>query len=316
MSQTWIGLLVGARESSGALVDHSGTVLARISVPAATGPEEALDGLQAMVRRLSSKAAKSGSDVGAVGVGFPGVVDPQDGDVHATRNALRAWIGVDPAARLRERVGLPVSVRNDVACVLLGELVAGAVRGERNVLVAYSSTGVGGAILLDGRLVVGRHGLAGHLGHVPVPGAQGLPCTCGGTGHVDSVASAAAMTRLYAERRALAPGDVPYLLAVSQARLSGDDVARQTLEQGGTALGAALGGASNLLEPEVLLLAGEAMADPIYRAALEREVADQLVAGGAAPDIRLAELAGDAQLIGAAMGARAFADADYSVAGL
>lgn len=299
-----IGLLLGSRDSSGALVDERGRVLARVSVPNADGPAAGVDGLVAMARTLTRRGTRLEAQIRAVGIGFPGVIDPTSGTVRGTRAALGAWRGTKLQEQLAERLDLPVRVRNDAVCILLAEAAVGCVVGERNVLLAYSSTGVGGALLLDGAIVTGRHGAAGHLGHVPSAAAAGRRCSCGGCGHLDSVASAEGMTRWYREQRHLSPGDAPYLRVVAQAAEQGDAVAQEALHQGGAALGTALGGVANLVEPEVIVLAGASAAHEVYRNAATEALAAELIPGGARPAVRVSQLGADAQLIGAALGAR------------
>ncbi len=303
-----IGMLVGSRDSSGALVAADGRVLARVSVPSTATPADGVEGLVGMATLLLRKAQRADVRVDRVGVGFPGVIDPADGSVRGTRFAMRAWRGSPLARMLQERLSLPVTVRNDVVNVMLGEQAAGAAVGEREVVLAYSSTGVGGALLLDGRIRLGRRGAAGHLGHVPAAAAAGLRCSCGGMGHLDSIASAAGVTRWYREQRHLDPADAPHLGAVTQAAARGDAVARAALAIGGSALGRELGGLSNLLEPDVIILAGESARDPYYRDAVEQALVGEIIPGNDAPELRLSALGGDAHLIGAALGVGGAAD--------
>ncbi len=298
-----IGLLLGSQDSSGALVDRTGRVLARVSVPNAATPHEGIEGLVGMAAQLRRKAVRLAAGVEAIGVGFPGVIDPIDGSVRGTRTALRTWRGIPLAAELQERLGRPVTVRNDVVGILLGESAVGAAVGERDVVLAYSSAGVGGAIMLGGRVLLGRRGAAGHLGHIQSPAAAGLRCSCGGMGHLDSIASTTGMTRWYREQRRLNPGDVPYLRVVTEAAARGDRVASQALRLGGSALGMALGGVANLLEPDVVVLAGESATDLEYRSAAVAALVAEVIPGNVLPEVRVAALGGDAQVIGAALGA-------------
>lgn len=292
-----IGLLLGSRDSAGALVGAEGEILARVSVPNAYGPQDGLQGLQAMVSRLVTKAERGGGGpVTGIGVGFPGVV--KDGVVRGTRVTWRSWLGYDLGGALGAATSLPVSIRNDVTCVLIGELAVGAAQGARNAVVAYSSHGVGGGLLIEGEVLTGA---AGHLGHLPVAAAAGMPCSCGGMGHVDSVASASGMTRLYRERRGLSAADVPHFGVVREAARSGEEIAVASLQVGGRALGSVLGGIVNLLAPELIVLAGESATEPIFATELAAAMAGELIPGADTPELRHAQLGGDAQLIGAAL---------------
>jgi glucokinase len=302
--QASIGLLLGSRDSSGVLLSPEGVVAGRVSVPNSSTVADGIDGLVGMVAQLLRKARRLQVAVESVGIGFPGVIDPAEGTVRGTRMALRAWRGVALAEMVSQRVGLPVVARNDVVCALLGEAALGSVVGERDVIMAYSSTGVGGAIMLGGQVRLGRRGAVGHLGHIPSEAAAGLRCSCGGVGHLDSIASAAGMTRWYRRQRHLDPSEAPYLRTVTEAAGHGDHLAVEALRTGGTALGMALGGLANLLEPDVIVLAGESANDPIYRAAVVDALNGEIIVGNAAPDLRLAALGGQAQVIGAALAPR------------
>jgi glucokinase len=303
LEQAAIGMLLGSRDSSGALVGRDGRVLARVSVPNAETPAEGVDGLVAMARSLARRAQRQGVTVAAAGVGFPGVVDPANGVVRGTRVAMRAWRGTPLRSDLEERIGLPVRVTNDAVSILIGEAAAGCVVGQRSVVLAYSSAGVGGAIMLDGEVRLGRRGAVGHLGHVPSSAAIGIPCSCGGTGHLDPVASASGMTAWYREQRHLSAGDAPYLRVVAEAAAQGDAVAQEALVRGGAALGVALGGVANLLDPDVVVLAGESAENGTYREAVLSAMRAELIPGGATPEVLTWALGGDAQVIGAALGA-------------
>jgi glucokinase len=111
------------------------------------------------------------------------------------------------------------------------------------------------------------------------------------------------MTRWYRDQRRLNPGDVPYLRVVIDASAKGDAVAREALLRGGSALGMALGGVANLLDPDVVILAGESTADEGYRSAAIEALHREIIPGGSLPEVRVASLGGDAQVIGAALSA-------------
>lgn len=146
----------------------------------------------------------SGSDlVWRIGIGAAGVIDPATGTVVSATESLPGWAGTDLVAELTARAGLPVRVVNDVHAHALGETAAGASRGARSCLLVAAGTGIGGGFIADGHLLTGRNSAAGHIGHVPVAAATGLDCPCGGTGHVEAIASGPAVLETY---RRLASG--------------------------------------------------------------------------------------------------------------
>lgn len=140
----------------------------------------------------------SGSDfVWRIGIGAAGVIDQSSGLVVSATESLPGWAGTDLVAELTARTGLPVRVVNDVHAHALGEAAAGASRGARSCLLVAAGTGIGGGFIADGHLLTGRNSAAGHIGHVPVAAATGLGCPCGGTGHVEAIASGPAVLETY-----------------------------------------------------------------------------------------------------------------------
>src|SRR5699024_7667773 len=137
-----------------------------------------------------------------IGVGAAGAIDPVAGTVVSATDSLSGWAGTRLVAELEARTRLRVRAVNDVHAHALGEAASGASRGTDSSLLVAAGTGIGGGIIWDRRLVVGRNSAAGHIGHLPAPAAAGLPCPCGGTGHVEAIASGPAILATY--RRLLA----------------------------------------------------------------------------------------------------------------
>jgi glucokinase len=169
---------------------------------------------------------------------------------------IPAWRDFPLRDRIRERYqGVPVRVHNDAVCVAVGEHWRGAGRGADNVLGMVVSTGVGGGLVLDGRLVDGAHGNAGHIGHVVVdPG--GPECVCGGMGCLEAIARGPAIVRWAQQggwrrdRTKLTARDV----ADDASR--GDRVAAAAFERAGRALGVAIASAAALCDIEVVAIGG------------------------------------------------------------
>ncbi|MFJ5229016.1 ROK family protein [Kitasatospora sp. NPDC088391] len=240
---------IGGTKTSAALVGPDGAVgrVVTVPTPAAEGPAAVLAAVAGAVRALGGEPA-------AVGVGSAGVIDPARGRVVSATDAMPGWAGTELRSGLEQLLGLPVAVDNDVHAHALGEAWTGAARGARTVLLAAVGTGVGGSLLIDGRVHHGARNAAGHLGHLAVPEADGLPCTCGGTGHVEAVASGPALLAAY--RRAGGGPDVTDLRAVAALAADGDPLAARTLATGARALGRALGGLANVLDPDLVLIGG------------------------------------------------------------
>jgi len=288
-----IGVDIGGTKIAAGLVSESGRLLrsSAVATPADAGPVAVVDAAAKAVTEL-------GGPVAAVGVGSAGVVDPVSGRIVSATEALPGWAGTPLRDELRERLGVPVAVDNDVHAHALGEAWLGAGAGCGSVLLIAVGTGIGASLIVDGRVRHGAHGVAGHAGHIPVPGADGRPCTCGGTGHVEAVASGPA---LLAEYRRRGGADVADLAGVSVRADGGEELAAAVLAEGATALGHAVGGLVNMIDPEVVLISGgvsrcgAAWWDP-----LRSVVGSHVLPPLAGVPVTAGRLGNDAALLGAA----------------
>ncbi|MHA4816737.1 ROK family protein [Streptomyces aculeolatus] len=246
---------IGGTKTAAALVDGDGRLLHRRTVPtpAAAGPAAVLDAAAAAV----AEVAAAGGPYAAAGAGSAGVIDAAAGTVLSATAALPGWAGTALRDELGRRLGVPVAVDNDVHAHALGETWRGAAAGRTHVLLVAAGTGIGGSLVLDGRVHRGARSAAGHLGHMPVPAAAGRPCACGGTGHAEGVAAGPAMAAEYARRTGEDGSAVGGGLAVVAERAAaGDAVAVAVLEEGAVALGEAVGGLVNALDPGLVLVTG------------------------------------------------------------
>ncbi|MGA4688495.1 ROK family protein, partial [Micromonospora sp. AB353] len=195
MTEPVVGIDIGGTKTAAALVGPGARVLGRreAPTPARGGPAAVLDTAAGLAADLLAAAGP-----GPVGVGTAGTVDPATGAIRYATDSLPGWAGTAVADELAARLGRPVRVTNDVAAAALGECWAGAGRGRRHVLLAAVGTGLGGAIVNDGRVEGGARGAAGQLGHLPVPGAHRLRCGCGRYGHLEAIASGTGLSAAYA----------------------------------------------------------------------------------------------------------------------
>lgn len=241
-----VGIDLGGTKVFGALVDPDrtglGAVLADAKAPTPAGGVDAvLDAVEALVRTLDPAPT-------AVGIGTPGVVEPGTGRVLVAPNLVGFDRPVDVGLLLRERLGCEVAVGNDVNVAALGEARAGAGAGHDDILAVWLGTGLGAGLVLDGRLRVGPHGLAGELGHaVVVPG--GRRCGCGGRGHLEAYIGRRALEiharELHATGRPTElverAGEAPMKSKVFRAAYdAGDPVARELIDEGVALLGTAI----------------------------------------------------------------------------
>lgn len=244
-----VGLDFGGTAIKGGAITDAGEILAERSIPIELerGAESVLDAAAEFARELGV--------ADALGVGCAGLLDRASGTVIESPN-LTALRGVALGPELGRRLELeaPVRLENDANVAALGEQWIGAARGERDVLVVTLGTGVGGGLILDGRLFTGALGGAGEIGHVVVD-PVGPRCGCGSKGCLEMLASATAARRRALERGlpAGAPGDLPLLAERAQA---GSGPEAELLHEVGRDLGRGLSYASVLLDIPCFVFAG------------------------------------------------------------
>lgn len=308
-----VGVDVGGTRIKAGLVDADGRVIIESvrDTPARTAPPQVVeDAVVSVVEELLTSAP---SPVVAVGVGAAGLVDADRGVVVFAPHL--PWREEPLRERLIPRLAVPVTVDNDANLAAWAEHRFGAGRGETHLVVITLGTGIGGAVITDGRLQRGRHGLAGEFGHQRmVP--DGRLCECGHRGCWEQYASGTVLRRLGQEvvraggptaraLREMCHGDPDHLRGehVTQAALAGDPAAMAALAEVGTALGEGLADVVAALDPGTVVIGGgpieggELLLRPT-RTALARELL-----GGRhrpAPRVLAAVLGPLAGLVGAA----------------
>ncbi|MGQ9584056.1 MAG: ROK family protein [Anaerolineae bacterium] len=270
---------VGGTQLRAAVADEHGHLFSR-----ATMLTRASEGLSAVLARIGSVAAEAVAPVGwdrvdAVGVAAPGPLDPVAGVVLGAPN-LPGWENVPLRDELARRTGKPVVVGNDANVAALAEHRFGAGRGLRHLIYITVSTGIGGGMIVDGKLLLGARGLAGEVGHMVLE-PLGPRCGCGNRGCLEALASGTAIGRQAREQIGagaetgilkFAGGVVEKVTAreVSQAAQAGDELALALLRRAGYYLGLGIYNLLALLNPEAVVLggsvmkAGDLLFDPIW----------------------------------------------------
>ena len=247
-----LGIDVGGTSTAAGLVTLDGRVLVSRNQPT-HGPRGggAVERLLALTADIARLPAARERGIAGVGAGLPGLVDVAAGTVGGEAHHVPELSGVPVARLLAETAGAPAVVDNDVNALALGESRWGAGRGSRSLVLLAIGTGVGGGIVLDGRLYRGAGGFGGELGHVPIE-LHGPPCVCGARGclkaHVAGPDLAAEATR-----RLGRPVDAAALFALAA---DGDAAAEAVVADATEALAAGLTIIVNGLNPETLLVAG------------------------------------------------------------
>jgi glucokinase len=233
-------------------------------------PTHAEQGPAAVVARLAEIGRSALAETGSVdraGVGLPGLFDPGAGTVTFLPNLAGDWSGVAAVAPLEDALGVPVSLVNDARAFALAEWRLGAARGCDDAAFFVIGTGVGGGLVLGGRLHLGHDGTAGELGHQIVE-ADGPPCGCGDHGCVESLAAGPAIVA------ASGRGNVR---EAAEAARDGDERARAAFDRAGRALGVAAANVVVMVAPERVVVgggvaeSGELLLGPM-RAELDRRV--------------------------------------------
>ncbi|WP_409485308.1 ROK family protein [Arsenicicoccus dermatophilus] len=247
-----VGIDVGRRHVRLLLAAEDGSVLGESyeGIAAGHGPERCLVLMDSMLDRTLADAGVSRSELVGAGVGIPGPIDARTGVVgHAA--VLPEWVGLELRPALAERLAMPVVVDNDANLGALAEHRWGDHSGADHLVFVKVASGIGAGLVLGGQVHRGQIGITGELGHLQVQ-PFGPVCRCGNRGCLETVAAIPTMLSALAASTGRTPR-TSELLQLVQAR---DLAALRVLEDAGLALGQVLGGLCNLLNPEVVLLAG------------------------------------------------------------
>lgn len=300
-----IGLDMGGTNIRTAAVTMDGRVLMLLRGPARAHEDAPAVTVNIARNVLALERAALARGMGrpaAIGVAVPGPLNVFDGTVMAAPH-VAAWRKYPLRRRLEEALGRRVTVENDANAWTLGEFWRGAARGRRNAIFLILGTGVGGGLIVDGKIVHGRSGMAAEFGHLCVE-PQGARCDCGSHGCLEAYASASGMRgnverRLGARRaipaRYLDPDGNFSVRALTAAARAGDRIALETFAAAGRALGVAIGSLLNALNPEIIVLGGGVAGGlPYMRADMEAQTRAH----------SFAVIRREAKIVRAALGAR------------
>lgn len=257
MSDVLIGVDIGGTEIVAGLVHDGERVSARRSCPTPrTGGRDIVERANGLVTDLLGESTEP---VRAVGVGAPGTIDPATGRVTSCTDTVPGWLGTEIAGPLSDRAGVPVAVDNDVRAAAAAVALDERVREHGRVLYISLGTGVGGALIVDGRVLRGRFGTHGEIAHLIAPEPGHLPCGCGRHDHLEAIAAGPAIAAAYA---ATSDTDLPALtLPEVAARLrDGEQHAAVVVERAGRLLGRTLSGLITALDLDAVVVAGGAAA--------------------------------------------------------
>jgi glucokinase len=260
-----IGVDLGGTNLRIAAVSSDGQLLEKVALGTklALGRDHVIGEMCEAIQHLSAKYKNTGKLLGA-GIGVPGLIDMEVGMIRKAVN-LPGWENYPVRAEIERRLGTRVALENDARVATLGEQWLGAARGVANMAVLTLGTGIGGGIVLGGKIWHGMSGLAGEFGHVTIE-PEGHPCPCGNRGCSEQYASASAVVRI--AREAIARGEAPSLaqaassdaefgaLSIYNLAIQGDEPARRIFRNFGRALGLLLATLVNVLNLDMYVIGG------------------------------------------------------------
>ena len=308
----YVGIDLGGTFIKGGIVDDLGRILVSDKIP--TESDKGADAVAANIAKLTDillkKAGLETSDVTGLGMGVPGMINSREGIVTYSNNL--EWKDFAISKRVEELTGLPVRIANDANVAALGEVKFGGGKGMETVIMITLGTGVGGGMVLDGRLFEGNMGAGAELGHSAiVAGEDGEMCTCGRRGCLEAYASATALIRDTKRAMVANPdskmweiGDIEAVNGETAFRYAEvDATAKAVVDRYIEMLGCGLTNIANVFRPEAILIGGgvSAQGDSLIKP-LEKYVKEHIFAGELGPQVKIltATLQNSAGLVGAA----------------
>ena len=248
---------IGGTKIAVGIVDNKGKVLSRMEAP--TDPNRYSDGIELIAHMLRKTSQRTGSAIDGIGIGSTGPVDPMRGEFGDV-DFLPGWRGKNPVNDLAQIFSVQVALENDGDAAALGEAGWGAGRNRKRLIYVTVGTGIGGGIVLDGRLYRGVDDAHPEIGHHVVDPA-GPKCTCGFRGCWESLAAGPAMVA-WLEKNA--PANYQHRQGITAKRIcelaqQGDDIALQAVEHEAFYLGLGLANLINLFTPDAIVLSGSIM---------------------------------------------------------
>lgn len=254
---------LGGTHLRAALVAADGEIHYRLKqpTPQAEKPDRIVQALVAAAREGEQHVSGSSRKISGVSVAVPGTVNFEEGVVVKAPN-VPCLDGFRLAAALESKLKWPAVLENDANAAAIGEMWQGAARGFSSIVCVTLGTGVGGGIVLDGKLWRGADGSAGEIGHLGVDPFGGVPCGCGSCGCLEVYASATAIVRMTREAQPRYRESILYASeeltseTVYRAGVEGDELALEVFRRMGVYLGIGLASLVNLLNPEIIVIGG------------------------------------------------------------
>lgn len=302
-----IGIDLGGTTAKIAFVSRAGEIKHNWEVPTdiSNNGQNIIKNIANSIDEEIAKINLKKSDFSACAIGSPGLIDESDGSNFAAVNL--GWGHYQLKKETQEAVGLPASVANDANIAALGEMWVGAGRGCKNVVMITLGTGVGGGIIVDGKILNGCKGAGGEFGHTKVK-MDGFACNCGKTGCLETLVSATGIKRqgeiAAQENPSSRLNDFDELSSkiIFDIAAEGDAAAQTVVNDVATYLGAALANVGNTLNPERIIIGGgvSKAGDTLLTPTIEYFKMYAFSVVSSSTEIVIAELGNDAGVVGAA----------------
>lgn len=313
----YIGIDLGGTNIAAALVDESGKVSHKVSIPtdAKLGKETVIGGLIKVCEMVLENSGIGRDELKSIGIGIPGGVDAEKGYIIMCPN-IQAISGTDIVSPIKEKFNIPVFINNDANCAALGEVVAGGAKGADKAIFIILGTGVGGGIVIDGKIYSGFNGIAGEIGHIVIT-MDGRECGCGRKGCWEAYASASGLIKTTREVMEKYPDSVMWEMVGNNldeisgrtsfdAMRKGDKAGQEAVDIYIGHLAAGVVDMINIFQPEVICIGGGISHEGSYLLDPLQKVVDAQKYAGDSKDvvhsrIVCATLGNDAGIVGAAM---------------
>jgi glucokinase len=314
MAKLYVGIDLGGTNLKLGLVSADGRMIGRLSSPteAVRGPDHVLDRMAEAVRDVAKLAGVPLADIAAVGCACPGILDTKAGEVIFSPNLSR-WKHIHVRETMQKALGRPIVLENDANAAAYGEYRCGAGQTVKDLVVLTLGTGIGGGVILGGRLFRGSSDTGAELGHIVILHG-GRQCGCGQRGCLEAYTSATAVVARFAD--ALATGEASCLAGeedfsskdIFEAGAAGDALARRIVDETADFLATGITNLLHTLNPQMVVLTGGMMAagDGWLEQIRQRVRETAFERAWQACEIRWSSLGGDAGILGAALAAEAF----------
>lgn len=311
----YIGIDLGGTNIAVGLVDESGKIIASGSTPtlATRCLDEIVKDMAMLSKKITEDAGYSMADVKAIGIGCPGTVDNTNGVVSYSNN-ISSFTKANVSEEFKKYFDIPVNIENDANAAAFGEYIATGAMASSFVFITLG-TGVGGGVVIDGKIYRGFNNAGAELGHVTLM-MDGEPCSCGNNGCWEAYASVTALIRQTKEAMEKNPDSLMKKFAIEEGKVSGrtsflaaaegDKAAKEVVDNYIKYVATGIASMVNIFQPETLVIGGGISKEGDTLLLPIKEIVNRMDYNKYMPkvDIRIAKLFNDAGIIGAALAAK------------